>query len=87
MAAAYVVLRVIGRLGGGAAARRVLGQKAPRDLGLHLLPPGVFGVAFALNAAAVLSGTQATVLITAVVAGTIGSELVALVLLPRSAEA
>ena len=81
------MLRVLGTLAGGAAARGVLGQKAPRDLGLHLLPPGVFGVAFALNAAAVLSGAQAPVLITAVVVGTIASELVAVLLPPRSAEA
>jgi hypothetical protein len=47
----------------------------------------VFGVAFALNAGAVLSGGQAPVLITAIVAGTIGSELVAVFLAPRSAAA
>ena len=81
---AYVALRVLGKLAGGAAARGVLGRKAPRDLGLHLLPPGVFGVAFALNAAAVLSGPHAAVLITAVVVGTIGSELIAVFLPPRS---
>ena len=83
---AYVVLRMLGKLAGGAAARRVLGPKAPRDLGLHLLPPGVFGVAFALNAAAVVSDAHATALITAVVAGTIAAELVAVFLPPRSAE-
>jgi len=87
LGAAYVVLRVLGKLAGGAAARSVLRRKAPRDLGLHLLPPGVFGVAFALNAAAVLSGAQAPVLLTAVVVGTIASELVAVLLPPRSAEA
>ena len=84
---AYVVLRALGKLAGGAAARGVLGWRAPRDLGLHLLPPGVFGVAFALNAAAVVSDAHAPALITAVVAGTIASELVAVFLPPRSAEA
>ena len=41
----------------------------------HLLPPGVFGVAFALNAAGV-AGADASVLLAAVVGGTIGAELV-----------
>jgi Kef-type K+ transport system membrane component KefB len=81
--AAYVVLRVVGQLAGGAVARRAVGVNAPRDLGLYLLPPGVFGVAFALNAASVV-GADASVLLAAVVAGTIGCELVALLLLPRS---
>jgi hypothetical protein len=83
----YVGLRVLGKLVGGAGAGSVLGGKAPRDLGLHLLPPGVFGVAFALNAAAVLNDAHAPVVITAVVVGTIASELIAVVLPPRSADA
>jgi hypothetical protein len=81
--AGYVVLRVVGQLAGGTMARRVAGVNAPRDLGLHLLPPGVFGVAFALNAFSVV-GADASMLLGAVVAGTIGSELVALFLPPRS---
>jgi hypothetical protein len=83
----YVGLRVLGKLVGGAGAGSVLGRKAPRDLGLHLLPPGVFGVAFALNAAAVLNDVHAPVVLTAVVVGTIASELIAVVLPPRSADA
>jgi hypothetical protein len=57
---------------------------APRDLGLHLLPPGVFGVWFALNEVSVL-GADASMLLAVVVAGTIGSELVAALVPPRSA--
>jgi hypothetical protein len=76
-------MRVVGQLGGGTVARRVAGVNAPRDLGLHLLPPGVFGVAFALNAVSIV-GADASMLLAAVVAGTIGSELVALLLPPRS---
>ena len=83
LAAGYVALRVAGTLAGSALARRVAGARAPRDLGLHLLPPGVFGVAFALNAAEV-AGAEAPLLITSVVVGTIGSEVVALLLPPRS---
>lgn len=83
LGAGYVVLRAAGRLAGGMVARRVAGVNAPRDLGLHLLPPGVFGVAFALNAVSV-AGADASMLLAAVVAGTIGSELVAILLPPRS---
>ena len=84
LGAGYVVLRVAGRLAGGMAAARVVGANAPRDLGRHLLAPGVFGVAFALNALGAVGG-DASMLLAAVVAGTIASELVAVVLPPGSA--
>jgi hypothetical protein len=80
----YVVLRVAGQLAAGAVARRVIGLAAPPDLGLRLLPPGVFGVGFALSAVSVV-GADASMLLAAVVVGTIGSEIVAILLLPRSA--
>ena len=83
LGAGYVVLRVVGQLGGGTVASRVAGGNAPPDLGLHLLPPGVFGVALALNAVSIV-GADASMLLAAVVAGTIGSDLVALLLPPRS---
>ena len=83
LGAVYVALRVAGQLAGGFGAARVAGVNAPRDLGLHLLPPGVFGVALALNAVTIV-GSDASLLLAAVVAGTIGSELVALFLPPRS---
>lgn len=86
LGAVYLALRVVGRLAGGMAARRAAGVNLPRDLGLSLLPPGVFGVAFALNAASVV-GADASVLLAAVVAGTIGSEFVALLLPPRRVDA
>ena len=79
----YLVLRVAGQLAAGAVARRVFGTKALHDLGFHLLPPGVFGVGFALNTVSVV-GPDASLLLAAVVVGTIGSELVAVLLLPRS---
>ncbi len=82
LAGAYVLLRVVGKLAGGTAARRAVGTRVPRDLGLHLLSPGVFGVAFALNAARAV-GADASLLLTTVVVGTIGSELIALLLQPR----
>jgi len=81
--AGYLTLRLVGTLSGGLLARRILGPKAPRDLGLYLTPPGVFGVAFALNVVAIL-GPDASVLVAAVVVGTVGSEFVSLFFLPRS---
>jgi hypothetical protein len=85
LGAGYLFLRVVGTLGGGLLAQRVLRERAPRDLWLHRLRPGAFGVAFALNAAAIV-GPDASVLLTAVVVGTIGSELVAFLLPPRSVD-
>jgi hypothetical protein len=84
--AAYLALRVVGRLAGGLVSRRLTRLKAPRDLGFRLLPPGVFGVAFALNATMVLGG-EVSVLLAAVVIGTIGSDLVAFVLPSRQVDA
>jgi hypothetical protein len=78
----YVVLRMLGKLLGGAVAWRTLGGAAPRDVGRVLLPPGVFGIAFALNVADAV-GERASFLLAAVVIGTIGSDIVALLLSPR----
>jgi hypothetical protein len=79
----YVVLRVAGQLAAGTVARRVVRGSALHDLGFYLLPPGVFGVGFALNTASVL-GTDTSMLLATVVVGTIGCELVAVLLPPRS---
>jgi hypothetical protein len=84
--AAYVALRVLGRLASGAVATRMSGAAMPSDLGLHLLPSGVFGAAFALNAVGVI-GADASMLLGTVVLGTIGSELVAFRLPPRRLDA
>lgn len=83
---AYLALRVVGRLAGGMLGRRLTRLNLPRDFSLRLLPPGVFGVAFALNTTMVLGG-DASVLLTAAVIGTIGSELVAFLLPPRRVDA
>lgn len=80
----YVVLRVTGQLAAGTVAKRVAGVTVPRDLGLSLLPPGVFGVGIALDAVTVV-GADASMLLATVVVGTIGSELAAILLTPRSA--
>lgn len=82
LGAGYLAIRVMAQLAGSALARRVAGASAPADLGVQLLPPGVFGVAFALNAVGVI-GADASVALAAVVVGTIGSELVAVVMRAR----
>jgi hypothetical protein len=74
--AAYVALRTVGRLVGGRLAGRVGGRTLPGDLGIQLLPPGVFGVAFALNLTSV-AGSDTSFLLSAVIVGTIGAELLA----------
>jgi hypothetical protein len=86
LGACYLLLRLISTMVGGVLAARMIGERAPRDLWRHRLTPGVFGVAYALNVAAIV-GAEASVLLTAVVIGTIGSELVAFLLPPRSADA
>jgi hypothetical protein len=78
----FVLLRTTGKLLGGAIAERVVASRVREDFGRHLLRPGVFGVAFALNAANV-AGADAGPLLGTVILGTIGSEFVALVLRPR----
>jgi hypothetical protein len=83
--AGYVVLRVAGQLAAGTTARR-LARTDPGDLGRHLLPPGVLGVALALNTISVV-GADATLLLATVVVGTVGCELVAVLLPPRSVAA
>jgi hypothetical protein len=83
LGASYLVLRLLGQLAGGLVAGRIAGAPEPADLVLRLLSPGVFGVAFALNAAGAQAGLS--LLLDTVVIGTIGSELVAPLLSTRSA--
>jgi len=89
VAAIYVFLRTAGKLLGGWAAARVAGTDGDRALGGYLLSPGVFGVALALTL--FRSGMpDATTVLSIVVLGTVGAELVAEVGRPlevKSAEA
>ncbi len=80
--AAYVVFRLSGKLIGGWAASRIAPGIAPADLGAYLIPPGVIGVAFALNLQQV-SADAASALVFAVAMGAIVSELLAVVVAPR----
>jgi hypothetical protein len=78
----YVGVRVVGRLTGTLAMRPALDEASSAHLRSHLLPPGIFGIAFALNAEGVI-GADASLLLGTVVLGTIGSELVAFLVTSR----
>jgi Kef-type K+ transport system membrane component KefB len=80
---AYVVFRVIGKLIAGRAAARVAKLRGRSNLGLYLLSPGVIGIAFALNALRVWPDNTGTTLLSAVVFGSIATELLSLVVHPR----
>ena len=79
--APYVLFRIAGKLLGGWLAARVAPGIAPSDLGAYLVPPGVLGIAFALNLQQV-AGEAAAPLLFAVVAGAVASEVVALLVTP-----
>jgi Kef-type K+ transport system membrane component KefB len=80
---AYVLFRVIGKVIAGWFAARVAKLSGPSNLGVYLLSPGVIGVAFALNVVRVWPDETGGVLLSAVVFGSIGSELLSLVVHPR----
>ena len=79
--APYVVFRTTGKLAGGWLASRLAPEVAPSDLGAYLIPPGVIGIAFALNVLQV-SPDHAAPIVFAVSAGAIVSELLAVVVTP-----
>lgn len=79
--APYVVFRCAGKIIGGWTAARLAPAVAPSDLGAYLIPPGVIGIAFALNVQQV-AHDAATALVFAVSVGAIASEMLALVVAP-----
>ena len=81
LGAAYFALRIVGQIAGGLLARSG-NVSVTSDLPVRLLAPGVFGVAYALNLASVGGGDTST-LLSAVVVGTMGSELVAALVAAR----
>jgi hypothetical protein len=80
--APYVLFRMAGKLAGGWLASRIAPGVAPADLGAYLIPPGVLGIAFALNLLQA-GGEAAAPLLFAVALGAVVSELVALVVTPQ----
>lgn len=84
----YVLFRLVGKLAGGWLAVRVSDRRSTRglDLGVHLIPPGVIGIAFALAFMQVLPAAAGTLLITTVSAGSLLSELAAFYVIPGAAD-
>jgi hypothetical protein len=77
----YVTFRLAGKLIGGWTASRVAPHVAPSDLGTYLIPPGVIGIAFALNLGQVAPAAAAPV-VGAVALGAVTCELLTLVITP-----
>jgi hypothetical protein len=72
----YLVLRLAGSLTGSAVAGRFAPAASANDDVATLWSPGVVGLAFALNASRV-AGPDADVLISIVIVGVLGAELIA----------
>jgi hypothetical protein len=79
----YAALRTVGTIAASTVAARVSGVRTSHDLAGRLIRPGVFGVAFALNAAGIAGGGGASMLLATVAVGTIASEFAALLLPTR----
>lgn len=77
-AAVYLICRLAGKLAGGWLASVTSARAAPRDLGLHLISPGVVGIAFALNVVQVLGDAEGAAFLTIVIGGSLASDLVSL---------
>jgi hypothetical protein len=75
---AYVVLRIGGKLIGGWLTSRVVETTLPRDVGFSLLTPGLVGIASALMVLQTAGAPDGVTAFTIVLAGSLGSELVAL---------
>lgn len=82
---AYVLFRLIGKVAAGWMAAHVAQLPTPSNLGVYLVSPGVIGVAFALNVLLVWPDHVGTHVLTAVVFGSIASELLSLFVHPREA--
>jgi hypothetical protein len=75
-AGSYLCLRVVAKLFGAWVIRRMPGVTLPETLGLTLIGPGIFGIAFAVNSYQ-LVGPLADVVLGTVVLGSIASQVVA----------
>ncbi len=87
LAAMFALVRLAGKLAGGALAAQLV-PDVDRRLGFHLLAPGVAGIAavlMALHGTVLASGLEA--LLGIVVWGTIVADLLALLVAPRQVEA
>jgi hypothetical protein len=78
----FVAFRLAGKLAGGWIGARLTRDLAPSDLGAWLVPPGLLGVAFAFSIATAFGGETGAALLSAVVLGTLASEVIAIVVVP-----
>jgi hypothetical protein len=81
----FVVFRLAGKLIGGWTASLIARGATPASLGAYLVPPGVIGIAFALNLHQVAADGAAAIVF-AVTVGSIASEAIALVVSPPPQE-
>jgi hypothetical protein len=80
--APYVLFLLLGKLSGGWAAASLTPGVAPGDLGAYLLPPGILGIAFALNFHQIAPAATGAAFVSAIAAGSLASELLAALVLP-----
>ena len=80
----YLALRLVGTIAGSAAAGRLVPAWSATDTSLMLVSPGIVGLAFALNAVRAAASDAATI-ISIIVIGVVGSELLAPLLKGREA--
>jgi hypothetical protein len=83
LSVAYLLFRVLGKVIAGWFTAPVVRLPRSSNLGVYLLSPGVIGLAFALNALRVWPDAGGTSVLSAVVFGSIASELLSLFIHPR----
>ena len=84
LAGPLVLFRLTGKLVGGWLAMRAQGLVTAGELGLHLMTPGLLGIALALHLLQVVRTPGMTAVVTAVVVATLASEALAIVLRPAA---
>jgi hypothetical protein len=79
----YLLFRIGGKVFGGWLAGRIAGHDRPMGVGLYLVSPGMIAVALALNVLQAAGPDRGGVLLAAAIAGSIGSDLLSLLVHPR----
>ena len=79
----YLLFRIVGKVAGGWIAGRIAGHEHPMRVGLYLVSPGMIAIALALNVVQAGGPERAGLLLAAVIAGSLGSELLSLLVHPR----
>jgi hypothetical protein len=81
----YLLFRIAGKVAGGWIAGRIAGDDRPIRVGLYLVSPGMIAVALALDVLQAGGTDRGGLLLSAVVAGSLGSELISILVHPREA--